>query len=82
MTEGYEKFHEIGKKICKGFENGIQQITKEACANNERKRKGIPMKRKIHKKDPRNKIRKNFVTIQESVIKIQNLINQIDKREI
>lgn len=40
------------------------------------------MKRKIHKKDPRNKIRKNFVTIQESVIKIQNLINQIDKREI
>lgn len=82
MTEELEKFQEIGKNFCEGLESGIRHVAKEAYANNARKRKGKPMKRKIHKKDPRNKIRKNFVKIQELVIKTQNLINQIDKRKI
>lgn len=81
MTEELEKFQEIGKNLCEGFESGIRHVAKEAYANNARKRKGKPMKRKIHKKDPRNKIRKKFVTIQNSMLKIQNLIDQITKGE-
>ena len=81
MTEELEKFQEIGKNFCEGLESGIRHVAKEAYANNARKRKGKPMKRKIHKKDPRNKIRKKFVTIQNSMLKIQNLIDQITKGE-
>lgn len=53
----------LGEYVVEGFMPGVKAVEKERETNNSRKYKGLPLKRKHHKKDPRNQIRKSLQTM-------------------
>lgn len=56
-----------------GIRDAIIKIAKETETNNSRKYKGLPLKRKHHKKDNRNQIRRDVQKLQriKELIKVE-----------